>query len=231
MAHHDLKIHEQPFNDLLSGVKTCEVRNNDRGFQVGDTVQLHEIADTFTGRVMVRKITHVQTGYGLPDGLCVLSYAQLPSQGGEAVEVFTTWHHDSRSYEEQIVRHDNKGSRKALGAINAKLRAKVGRLERELATVKQSLTVEPVAYAAFADNGNIRMWCRSAIGMCELFDAHGNKAVPLYTHPADQVADDLTMVKVSRELLYAITDPSIHGYDAVVTAIERLRALLNGGRA
>lgn len=54
---------------------------------------------------------------------------------------------------------------------------------------------------------------------------------PLYTHPADQVVDDLTMVKVSRELLYAITDPSIHGYDAVVTAIERLRALLNGGRS
>lgn len=84
MADHVLKIHEQPFNDLLSGVKTCEVRNNDRGFQPGDTVQLHEIADTFTGRVMARKITHVQTGYGLPDGLCVLSYAQFHSQGGEA---------------------------------------------------------------------------------------------------------------------------------------------------
>ena len=133
--------------------------------------------------------------------------AQLPSQGGEAVaQVFTTWHPDSRSYEEQIVSHDTKGSRKALGAMNAKLRAKVGRLERELATVKQSLTVEPVAYAAFAENGNIRMWCRSAIGMCELFDAHGNKAVPLYTHPADQVADDLTMVKVSRELLEELRD-------------------------
>ena len=129
------------------------------------------------------------------------------SQGGEGVaQVFTTWHPDSRSYEEQIVSHDTKGSRKALGAMNAKLRAKVGRLERELATVKQSLTVEPVAYAAFAENGNIRMWCRSAIGMCELFDAHGNKAVPLYTHPADQVADDLTMVKVSRELLQDLRD-------------------------
>lgn len=90
MADHALKIHEQPFNDLLSGAKTCEVRNNDRGFQVGDTVQLHEIADTFTGRVMVRKITHVQTGYGLPDGLCVLSYAQLPRQGGEAVAWLTS---------------------------------------------------------------------------------------------------------------------------------------------
>ena len=129
--------------------------------------------------------------------------AQLPNQGGEAVEVFTTWHPDSRSYEEQIVSHDTKGSRKALGAMNAKLRAKVGRLERELATVKQSLTVEPVAYAAFAENGNIRMWCRSAIGMCELFDAHGNKAVPLYTHPADQVAQpDAELVRqcIAQEL-------------------------------
>ena len=121
-------------------------------------------------------------------------YRAQVSQGGEAVaQVFTTWHPDSRSYEEQIVSHDTKGSRKALGAMNAKLRAKVGRLERELATVKQSLTVEPVSYASFAENGNIRMWCRSAIGMCELFDAHGNKAVPLYTHPADQVADGVRL--------------------------------------
>ena len=108
---------------------------------------------------------------------------------GEADGIVTTWHPDSRSYEEQAVMLDTKGSRKALGAMNAKLRAKVGRLERELATIKQPLTVEPVAYAAFAENGNIRMWCRSAIGVCELFDAHGNKAVPLYTAAAKPDAE------------------------------------------
>lgn len=144
------------------------------------------------------------------------------SQGGEAVEVFTTWHPGSRSYDEQIVSHDTKGSRKALGAMNAKLRAKVGRLERELATVKQSLTVEPVAYAAFADNGNIRMWCRSAIGMCELFDSHGNKAVPLYTHPADQVTDG---VVVSQTSLRNMADELECGASPDAVA-ERLRALL-----
>lgn len=96
-------------------------------------------------------------------------------------------------------------------------------------TVKQSLTVEPVAYAAFADNGNIRMWCRSAIGMCELFDAHGNKAVPLYTHPADQVADDLTMVKVPRELANIA---ALHLENSGYTETgKKLRALLNGGRS
>lgn len=148
--------------------------------------------------------------------------AQLPSQGGEAVEVLTTWHPDSRSYEEQIVSHYTKGSRKALGAMNAKLRVKVGRLERELAAVKQSLTVEPVAYAAFAENGNIRMWCRSAIGMCELFDAHGNKAVPLYTHPADQVADGVVVRRQALELALS-NDPMAY------LARAELRQLLAKG--
>lgn len=65
----------------------------------------------------------------------------------------------------------------------------------ELAALKAG-GKEAVAYAAFADNGNIRMWCRSAIGMCELIDDHGNKAVPLYTRPSDPGT-----VPVRRELL------------------------------
>lgn len=93
MTEHVLKIHEQPFNDLMSGAKTAEVRNNDRGFQVGDIVRLREIYDgseAFTGREMRRLITHVQTDYGLPDNRCVLSYAPnidaLNAGQGEAVE-------------------------------------------------------------------------------------------------------------------------------------------------
>lgn len=69
------------------------------------------------------------------------------------------------------------------------------------ATVKQSLTVAPVAYAAFADNGNIRMWCRSAIDMCDLFDEHGNKAVPLYTHPAALSTNHSEQVREDTRLL------------------------------
>ena len=151
--------------------------------------------------------------------------AQRPSQGGEAVaQVFTTWHPDSRSYEEQIVSHDTKGSRKALGAMNAKLRAKVGRLERELATVKQSLTVEPVAYAAFAENGNIRMWCRSAIGMCELFDAHGNKAVPLYTAPP---SPDAELAELLRESLKDVDFSISEGYEDSAGLKKRIDAALS----
>ena len=67
---HRLKIDAQPMSDLLSGNKTCEVRNDDRGFSVGDYVHL-VCAD---GRETDRIISHIQRGYGLPDGLCVLSY-------------------------------------------------------------------------------------------------------------------------------------------------------------
>lgn len=41
--------------------------------------------------------------------------------------------------------------------------------------------VEVVAHCAFADNGNIRMWGRSASTHCELIDSEGNKAAPLMT--------------------------------------------------
>lgn len=77
---HDLKIHPSPLADLMSGAKTAEVRRNDRGFQVGDTVRLMEVnpeTGNWTGATdHVRTISHIQTGYGLPDGMCVLSYAQ-----------------------------------------------------------------------------------------------------------------------------------------------------------
>nr|WP_288355954.1 DUF3850 domain-containing protein [uncultured Pseudomonas sp.] len=77
---HVLKIHKAPLEALLSGAKTCEIRFNDRGFQVGDTVRLMEVnpeTGNWTGATdHVRTISHIQTGYGLPDGMCVLSYAQ-----------------------------------------------------------------------------------------------------------------------------------------------------------
>lgn len=46
---------------------------------------------------------------------------------------------------------------------------------------------------------------------------------PLYTHPADQVEDDLTMVKVSRELLERAVG---NGLGSSIKAMGELRALL-----
>ncbi|WP_435654978.1 DUF3850 domain-containing protein [Brucella pituitosa] len=83
MQTHDLKIDTIPFADLLSGAKTAEVRNDDRGFNVGDTVRLTCTDD----QTMDRTISHIQRGYGLPDGICVLSYTSpaAPVEGLETV--------------------------------------------------------------------------------------------------------------------------------------------------
>lgn len=42
MVNHELKIHPQFYQRVADGSKTFEVRNNDRGFQMGDTVTLKE---------------------------------------------------------------------------------------------------------------------------------------------------------------------------------------------
>ncbi|WP_339533886.1 DUF3850 domain-containing protein [Pseudomonas hunanensis] len=80
---HELRIRQTPMADLLSGLKTGEIRDcSDREFAVGDTVLLREVDDAreYTGTVARRTITHVQKNYGLPDHLCVLSYGQSVPQ-------------------------------------------------------------------------------------------------------------------------------------------------------
>jgi hypothetical protein len=60
--------------------------------------------------------------------------------------------------------------------------------------------------------------------VCAMWHGVGYPVQALYTHPADQVADDLTMVKVSRELLerlYRVHRPTMLERD-----IYELRALL-----
>lgn len=83
MKVHSLKIDKQPLDDLLSGVKTAEFRIDDRGFKVGDCVHLMEYIDgKIAFRSARRDITHIQRGYGIPEGFCVLSYGQSPISHG-----------------------------------------------------------------------------------------------------------------------------------------------------
>lgn len=74
---HELKADPEPFQDVWSGIKKAEVRMYDRGFAVYDIIHLRETAPddraTYTGRRIGAAITHIQRGYGLPDGMVVLS--------------------------------------------------------------------------------------------------------------------------------------------------------------
>jgi hypothetical protein len=90
--YHILKTDPDQFQAVVSGVKTFEIRLNDRGYAVGDVLGLRETRHTgaemragapleYTGHECQRLISHVLTGYGLADGWCCLSF-ELPNAVG-----------------------------------------------------------------------------------------------------------------------------------------------------
>lgn len=76
---HDLKTWPQFFAAVLEGRKTFELRQDDRGFKVGDTLNLQEWdpeTGAFTGRSVIRRVTYLARDvpeFGLQSGFVVLS--------------------------------------------------------------------------------------------------------------------------------------------------------------
>ena len=72
---HDIKCQTEFFEKVWSGVKTFEVRLNDRNYQVGDELCLREIRkDLYTGRMVKATITDVYTGEYCREGYCLISF-------------------------------------------------------------------------------------------------------------------------------------------------------------
>lgn len=78
---HKLKILPQYFKAVQEGTKTFEVRKNDRGFKVEDTLLLREWnkkdlqrESNFTGQEITKEISYILEGgqYGLEEGYCIL---------------------------------------------------------------------------------------------------------------------------------------------------------------
>jgi hypothetical protein len=62
MQTHDIKILPEYFEPVLEGIKTFEIRKNDRNYQIGDQVNLHEYStktQAYTGRVAHRTISYI----------------------------------------------------------------------------------------------------------------------------------------------------------------------------
>lgn len=58
--YHDLKIQPKYFMDIESGVKSFEIRFNDRDFAVGDILILKEYLNgEYTGRSLWREVCYV----------------------------------------------------------------------------------------------------------------------------------------------------------------------------
>jgi hypothetical protein len=77
MKKHELKVWPPFFNDIISGRKEFEVRENDRGFKVGDHLVLKEYdpkTEKYTGFSVEKEIRYILPGgaFGIEEGFCVL---------------------------------------------------------------------------------------------------------------------------------------------------------------
>lgn len=75
---HILKTRHEPFQAVWEGVKTFEVRKNDREYQAEDSLLLKEYdpdTNTYSGREILIRVPYVLYGgaFGLPDDMCVMS--------------------------------------------------------------------------------------------------------------------------------------------------------------
>lgn len=74
---HKLKINSEFFGAVVSGHKKAEMRRDDRGFSIGDSLVLREVKDgNETGNLAQGTITHIlrNTEYGIEPGYAMLSF-------------------------------------------------------------------------------------------------------------------------------------------------------------
>lgn len=73
---HFLKCDHDHFQAIYFNEQKCSIRFDDRNFKLGDEVifiDYDQETKRASGESLLRHITHIQTGYGLPDGYVALS--------------------------------------------------------------------------------------------------------------------------------------------------------------
>jgi ParB family chromosome partitioning protein len=76
MKVHSIKLSFLYFDAVATGKKRFEVRKNDRNYQVGDYLRMHEIdsCGNETGKIITAQVDYVLDKFaGLQDGYCVMS--------------------------------------------------------------------------------------------------------------------------------------------------------------
>lgn len=81
---HRLKTWPEHFQAVVSGEKTFELRKNDRNFEVGDELCLHEFcpqSQEYSGNHIWVYVSHILRGgqFGLPDDMCIMSLGDHPT--------------------------------------------------------------------------------------------------------------------------------------------------------
>lgn len=81
--YHELKCWPASFEALRSAQKKADFRRDDRGFEEGDLLIMHEWVPVpreelvairgYTGAILALRISHVERGFGIPEGFAMLS--------------------------------------------------------------------------------------------------------------------------------------------------------------
>lgn len=82
MSLHTLKTWPKFFSAVRDGTKTFEARKNDRGFEVGDVLDLREWdpISGFTGRNLTRYVSYMLKGpgFGVEAGHVIMALSVQP---------------------------------------------------------------------------------------------------------------------------------------------------------
>lgn len=72
---HQIRLAKSYFDDVVNGIKTFELRKNDRGYKKGDILEMMEFADgKNTGRTVKVLVTYILEDYtGIEDGYCIMA--------------------------------------------------------------------------------------------------------------------------------------------------------------
>lgn len=84
MTIHKLKTWMPYFDDIKAGIKTFEIRKNDRNFQIGDKLLLQEYDQekkVYTGREVCVEVLYILPGgsFGIDSEYCILGITQYMS--------------------------------------------------------------------------------------------------------------------------------------------------------
>ncbi len=74
--YHELKCWPASFEALRIAEKKADFRQDDRGFEEGDMLILMEFDELlcgYTGAVLPLRVSHVERGFGIPEGFAMLS--------------------------------------------------------------------------------------------------------------------------------------------------------------
>lgn len=80
---HQIRLAKSYFDDVANGIKTFELRKNDRGYKKGDILEMMEFADgKNTGRTVRVLVTYILEDYtGIEDGYCIMATTLLNENG------------------------------------------------------------------------------------------------------------------------------------------------------